>query len=82
MAKYGYASAEHALNAQAKTQRQRSKNSPVKQLTGEELKAFAASRNMEVSEKHVPPQQKVAATTSEVKINVDALPAHLRKFVK
>lgn len=79
MSKYGYASAQHALNAQAKTQRTRNKNSPVKQLTGDELKAFAATRNMEVSTKHVPPQEKA---TTEIKINVDALPAHLRKYVK
>ncbi len=81
--KWGFKSAEHALNYEAFKQRARSKSSPVKVYTGEELKKMAETMGFAVSSKHVPPQPKPAKKDELiVEIEVQNLPAGLMKFIK
>lgn len=79
----GFWNKEHALNYQAKVQKNKSKKQPAKILTGEELAKFAESMGLTVSVKHVPPKPKATPKPASdvVEIVIDDLPSNLRKFL-
>ena len=77
----GYKSAAHALNHRLLKDKQRNAKSPVKRYAGEELQKLAQSMGMAVSEnapKHIEEVEEVEI----VEVDVDALPEHLKRFVK
>lgn len=69
-----FASADHALNSANCRVRTKNGKQPVKKLTPGELARFAEARGMSVSTK--------TTAIAYQAIDVSALPASLRKFVK
>lgn len=75
----GYKSAAHALNHTLLKDKQRNAKSPVKRYAGEELARLAQSMGMTVSAKA---PQVIEEEVEIVEVDVDALPEHLKRFVK
>lgn len=72
--KWGFKSAEHALNYHTKVQRTKNNTQPVKVFTGEELKKLAVTMGYSISDKHVD-------STKDTVVASD-LPDSLLKYAK